>query len=103
MWPQPVESDQCASAQVFGHGQADGQKCNLQLVFSVIFPAVVGMMEGANLSGDLKNPGRSIPLGTLAAVSTAFICYILLIIGQAGTVTRNMLQFDMYVMQHATV
>lgn len=27
-------------------------------VFSVIFPAMTGIMEGANLSGDLENPGR---------------------------------------------
>ena len=42
-------------------------------------------MEGANLSGDLRDPGRSIPLGTVAAVSTAFLCYVLLIIGQASS------------------
>lgn len=95
MWPEPVASDQCAQAAMFGSGHVAGQACTLQLVFSVIFPAVVGMMEGANLSGDLKNPGRSIPLGTVAAVSTAFLCYILLIIGQAGTINREGLQYDM--------
>jgi len=44
------------------------------------------MMEGANLSGDLKDPGYSIPIGTIAAVTTAFVCYVLLIIGQAGDI-----------------
>ena len=43
------------------------------------------MMEGANLSGDLKDPAYAIPYGTIAAVSTAFLFYILLIIGQAGS------------------
>eukprot|EP00931_Biecheleriopsis_adriatica_P101101 TRINITY_DN76312_c0_g1_i1.p1 TRINITY_DN76312_c0_g1~~TRINITY_DN76312_c0_g1_i1.p1 ORF type:complete len:874 (-),score=174.89 TRINITY_DN76312_c0_g1_i1:81-2648(-) len=103
MYPEPVASDECAQAAMFGSSAKTGTICNLQLVFSVVFPAVVGMMEGANLSGDLKDPGRSIPLGTLAAVSTAFFCYVLLIVGQAGTVDRNMLQYDMNVMQHSSV
>ena len=31
---------------------------SVKQVFSVIFPAMTGIMEGANLSGDLENPGR---------------------------------------------
>lgn len=76
-----------------------GTLCDLPHVFSFVFPAVVGMMEGANLSGDLKDPGRSIPLGTIGAVSTAFGCYILLILGQAGTMDRGALQYNLSVMQ----
>ena len=60
-------------------------------------------MEGANLSGDLADPATSIPRGTVAAVSTAFGCYILLIIGQAGTMDRGALQYDLAVMQRACV
>jgi len=88
---------------MFGSGSKDDQPCSLNIVFSIVFPAVVGMMEGANLSGDLKDPAYSIPVGTWAAVSTAFLCYLLLIVGQAGTMSREALQFDMNVMQHATV
>ena len=38
-----------------------GTLCDLPHVFSFVFPAVVGMMEGANLSGDLADPGTTLP------------------------------------------
>jgi len=103
LWPQPVESSECASAGAFGMAQAAQGVCTPQIVFSVIFPAVVGMMEGLNLSGDLKVPERSIPLGTIWAVFGAFIIYVLLMIGQAGTMSRGALQRNMNVMQQTTV
>ncbi len=45
-------------------------------VFSIIFPAFTGMTAGVGLSGDLKDPGRSIPVGTLAATITGMVVYI---------------------------
>lgn len=44
-------------------------------VFAIIFPAFTGMTAGVGLSGDLRNPGKSIPLGTLAATLTGMVVY----------------------------
>lgn len=49
-------------------------------VFSVCFPAFTGMTAGVGLSGDLRNPRRSIPLGTMIATGVGFVIYVLVIL-----------------------
>jgi amino acid transporter len=45
-------------------------------VFAIFFPAVTGILAGISMSGELKNPERNIPVGTLAAIAISFIIYI---------------------------
>lgn len=48
------------------------------VVLAIIFPAFTGVTAGVGLSGDLKNPGKSIPLGTTTAAFTGLILYLLI-------------------------
>ncbi|MDR2980217.1 MAG: amino acid permease [Bacteroidales bacterium] len=47
------------------------------LIFAICFPAFTGMTAGVGLSGDLRNPGKSIPIGTMVATLTGLAIYIL--------------------------
>jgi len=45
-------------------------------VFTIIFPAFTGIAAGLGLSGDLKEPRKSIPLGTLSATFFGMVMYV---------------------------
>lgn len=49
------------------------------VVFAIIFPAFTGMTAGVGLSGDLKNPSKSIPLGTTSATLIGMVIYFFVI------------------------
>jgi len=61
------------------------------VIFAIYFPAVTGIMAGVNMSGDLQDPGKSIPRGTLAAVGVGFFIYGLQILLCGGAQTREQL------------
>lgn len=60
-------------------------------VFAICFPAFTGMTAGVGLSGDLKDPKKSIPLGTLAATISGMIIYIIIAVKLASSANATML------------
>jgi amino acid transporter len=67
-------------------------------VFAIIFPAFTGMIAGVGLSGDLKNPRRSIPLGTLTATITGMVVYIFVILKLGFGASPENMASDQFIM-----
>lgn len=51
---------------------------NFFTVFAICFPAFTGMTAGVGLSGDLKDPKKSIPLGTIAGTLVGMVMYVII-------------------------
>ncbi|OXB54213.1 hypothetical protein ASZ78_013974 [Callipepla squamata] len=47
-------------------------------LFSIFFPSATGILAGANISGDLKDPAVAIPKGTLMAIFWTTVSYLVL-------------------------
>ncbi len=69
-------------SQVNGSRIPGGDIRNLNdffMVFAIVFPAFTGLTAGVGLSGDLKNPSRAIPRGTLIATIIGMLVYVAVI------------------------
>lgn len=71
---------------------------NFWLVFAVFFPAATGIMAGANMSGELKDPKKSIPTGTLWAIGVSFAIYMFLAFWISRSATEEELLTNYYIM-----
>lgn len=68
------------------------------IVFAIIFPAFTGMTAGVGLSGDLKKPSRSIPLGTTIATFSGMIIYFFVVFKLASSASIDDLVNNQLVM-----
>lgn len=71
---------------------------NFFIVFAIVFPAFTGMTAGVGLSGDLKNPRRSIPLGTLSGTLVGMLVYILIVFKLSYSASADELATDQFIM-----
>ena len=73
---------------------ADGS--SFWVLFAIFFPAVTGFTQGVSMSGDLKDAGKSIPLGTFFAVGISIIVYFAVAIVFAASLPNGSLaiQYD---------
>ncbi|MCF8390250.1 MAG: hypothetical protein K9H12_06125, partial [Bacteroidales bacterium] len=72
---------------------------NFFYVFTIIFPAFTGLSAGIGLSGDLKDPSKSIPKGTLAATFGALFVYIFVAYKLSVSASPEDLAGDQFIMQ----
>ncbi|MFH2006718.1 MAG: Na-K-Cl cotransporter [bacterium] len=69
-------------------------------VFAVFFPAVTGITAGISMSGDLRDPRRAIPRGTMAAIFVGMAIYMTIPVFLALKADTATLRADMLIMQH---
>ncbi|KAJ9588117.1 hypothetical protein L9F63_018508, partial [Diploptera punctata] len=72
-----------------GYTYYEGVDHDFFSVFAVFFPAVTGIVAGANLSGDLKDPSSAIPIGTILAIIVTFVSYVGYAFMMGGCVLRT--------------
>jgi amino acid transporter len=71
-----------------------GSTVPLMVLFGIFFPAVTGFEAGVSMSGDLKDPEKSIPGGSIAAIAIGLIVYIFLAFFLSYTVQADVLAND---------
>lgn len=76
---------------------------NFWLVFAIFFPAVTGIMSGVSMSGDLRDPSKSVPRGTILAVVVCFVVYAVQMVWLAVNATRDELVQNSLVMERIAV
>ncbi|KAI8961563.1 amino acid permease-domain-containing protein [Daldinia sp. FL1419] len=72
-------------------------------LFGILFSATSGIFAGASMSGDLRNPSKAIPKGTLWAMAATFVLYLVVIISIASSVTHPSLLRDANVISTTSI
>ena len=76
-----------------------GNNVNMLIVFAVFFNGCIGVMAGVNVSGELIQPNKAIPKGTIIACGFTSVVYILLSLLIAMTCSHDLLISDYTILQ----
>jgi len=87
------------SGQLIQNMRQPAQSPPFWILFAIFFPAVTGFTQGVAMSGDLRNPGKSIPSGTFLAVGLSIVIYVGLAILFAASTPNQTLADDYGVMR----
>ncbi len=80
--------------QVLAENWAPGGAMPFWTVFALFFPAVTGFTQGVSLSGELRDPARSLPSGTFLAVGISAVVYLGVAVLFAGSLPGSELIAD---------
>ncbi|MFO8002396.1 MAG: amino acid permease [Marinilabilia sp.] len=95
--PEPVAGEHFSSN--FGFSNRE----DFFMVFAICFPAFTGMTAGVGLSGDLKNPGKSLPVGTMGATIAGMLVYIFVVWKMAASASTETLLNNQLVMTQIAI
>lgn len=65
---------------------------NFVVLCAIYFPSVTGILTGANMSGDLRDPQKSIPIGTVFAQLTCSAIFLTLVLLYGSTIEGAVLR-----------
>ena len=73
------------------------------VLFAIFFPAVTGFTQGISMSGDLKDAGKSLPLGTFLAVGVSIVVYFLSAVIFSAALPQSVLTGDYAAMNRVAI
>ncbi|MBF0278804.1 MAG: amino acid permease [SAR324 cluster bacterium] len=79
---------------LFSNWEPVAESPGFWVLFAVFFPAVTGFTQGVSMSGDLRDPGKSLPLGTFLAVGLSILVYFGAALIFAGSLPQNLMFSD---------
>ncbi|MCH9612797.1 MAG: hypothetical protein S4CHLAM102_12940 [Chlamydiia bacterium] len=71
-------------------------------LFAVFFPAATGIEMSASMSGRLKNPSRSLVLGTIGIILTGYLIYLTYAVLLWNYVPNQLLRTDLFIIEHVS-
>jgi len=70
--------------------------------FAMFFPAMTGIESGMSMSGDLRNPARSLPIGTLGAIALVYVVYLSIAIFLSSFVAPELLRSYPFILYYTS-
>uniref|UniRef100_A0A672LQ07 Solute carrier family 12 member 4 n=1 Tax=Sinocyclocheilus grahami TaxID=75366 RepID=A0A672LQ07_SINGR len=74
------------SMETFGFYVSADIATSFTLLVGIFFPSATGIMAGSNRSGDLRDAQKSIPIGTILAITTTSLVCILFAVGSTDII-----------------